>query len=256
MSTSPKKLCFGLKKSKIDHTEQLLSFNYEKVELPIKYDLKNNVKKVYDQQEINSCSANATANFIRMSDNKHIINSDISRLYLYFCTRWIDNNKILPVQDSGATLKGVFEALVQYHYIDEDKYKYEIEKVNSIPPLDIFQEAIHQYKNPVISYRRIMPCKYSFKYIISHLKIPILFGMMVYDNFMNLTKDNDILSLPQKYNEMLGAHAVVIVGYEEDHLIILNSHGSNFADGGYFRMPWEYVLNPDLCFEFYILNSN
>ena len=35
---------------------------------------------------------------------------------------------------------------------------------------------------------------------------------------------------------------------------ILNSHGSQFADNGYFRMPYSYALNKDLAFEFYCVD--
>ena len=78
-------------------------------------------------------------------------------------------------------------------------------------------------------------------------------GMMVYSNFFTLTKDNDILSLPSKEDEMLGGHAIVLIGYSDETQTfdILNSHGSSFADGGYFRMKYEYALNKDMCFEFY-----
>ena len=110
-----KVLRFGLKKSKVEPHEHMVSFNYDKVDFPIKFNLKDRVKQVYDQKNLNACSANATASLISMS------NTDIyiSRLYLYFTTRWLDNNMILPVQDQGATLKSVFNAF-QYHYIDEN----------------------------------------------------------------------------------------------------------------------------------------
>ena len=65
-----KKLCFGLRKSKSEPHEHVVSFNYEKVDMPIKFSLNEHVKQVYDQANMNSCSANATANLLSMSD-KH-----------------------------------------------------------------------------------------------------------------------------------------------------------------------------------------
>ena len=135
------------------------------------------------------------------------------------------------------------------------KYPYEIEKVNSIPPRKIFEEAITIDKCPAISYRQIIPTKYNLKYILAHLKKPVLFGIMVYSNFFKLTKDNDILIIPSASVEILGGHAVVIISYsdETETFGILNSHGSSFADGGYFRLKHEYALNPDLAFEYYVI---
>ena len=97
-----------------------------------------------------------------------------------------------------------------------------------------------------------MPTKYNLKYILAHLKKPILFGIMVYSNFFKLTKEHDILNVPSASDEVLGGHAVVLVGYDDTTQTydILNSHGSQFSDGGYFRLKYEFALNPDLAFEY------
>lgn len=78
--------------------------------------------------------------------------------------------------------------------------------------------------------------------------------MLVYSNFLKLTKENDILALPSDADDLLGGHPVVIVGFvdETQTFEILNSHGSSFANGGYFRLPYSYMLNHELCFEIYI----
>jgi len=74
---------------------------------------------------------------------------------------------------------------------------------------------------------------------------------------MRLTKEDDILTLPSPQDELLGGHAVVVIGFDEetDTFEILNSHGSDFADGGYFRIKSEYILNPELAFEFFIVSN-
>ena len=137
-----KKLCFGLKKSKLEPHDHVVSFNYEKIDMSTKFNLKDRVKQVYDQKNLNACSANATASLISMSK----ADIYISRLYLYFCTRWLENNMILPVQDQGATLKSVFNAF-QYHYTDEVKYPYYEHMVNELPYKHIFEEAFYKSKS-------------------------------------------------------------------------------------------------------------
>ena len=86
------------------------------------------------------------------------------------------------------------------------------------------------------------------------LEQPIILGMTVYTNFSDLTKENDILSMPKPEHELLGLHAVVLCGYDDETetFDILDSHGSDFANNGYFRMKYEYALS-DLCFEFYVV---
>lgn len=95
---------------------------------------------------------------------------NISRLFLYFSTRFLDNNQILPIQDQGATLKNVFNALSKYNYIDEVKYPYICEKVNDVPPMEIFHEPISINKCPISSYRQILQSKCSIKYALYKLK--------------------------------------------------------------------------------------
>ena len=251
-----KKLFFGLKRSTVDPIERKLSMQQcDQINLPFSFSLKEKVKQVYNQMSMNSCSANAAANFLSLSDK---VDCNISRLFLYFCTRYIDNNYMLPIADSGATLRNVFTSINQYHChcVEEVKYPYEIEMVNSIPPREIFEEAITVDKCSSISYRQIMPTKYNLKYILAHLKKPILFGIMVYSDFFKLTKERDILNVPLASDEVLGGHAVVIISYsdETETFGILNSHGSDFADGGYFRLKYEYALNPDLAFEYYVVS--
>ena len=123
------KLFFGLKRSKISHDEKILSFTYQKVDMPLNFLLKNNVKQIFNQGDINSCSANAVSNQLLMSDNKNLINFIPSRMYIYFNSRFIDNDKQMPLTDSGASLKSVYQALSTYKFTSEDIYPYEIQNV-------------------------------------------------------------------------------------------------------------------------------
>ena len=50
------KLFFGLKRSKISHDEKILSFTHQKVDMPLKFSLKHNVKQIFNQGDINSCN--------------------------------------------------------------------------------------------------------------------------------------------------------------------------------------------------------
>ena len=45
-----KKLCFGLQESKLEPHDHVVSFNYEKIDMPIKYNLKDRVMQIYDKK--------------------------------------------------------------------------------------------------------------------------------------------------------------------------------------------------------------
>ena len=162
---------------------------------------------------------------------------------------------MLPIQDQGATLKSVFNAF-DYHCNDETKYPYFEHMINELRYKHVFEEA---FKNayPIVSYRQTLASKHAIKYILYKLQQPIIFGMSVHTNFLNITKENDILSVPTAKDELLGLHAVLIVGYDDetDTADILNSHGLDWGNDGYFRIKYEFLLDPDLSFEFYCINA-
>ena len=249
---------FGLRKSSFDEsTEQKLCFSYNpNVILPNKYSLRDKVKYIWNQGNINSCSANAVSNQLILSDKKQVMKFVPSRLYIYYNSRMMDNEDVSkPVTDNGASLKSVYKAILNYNVISEDTYPYDTSKVNSVPPPEIYKEAMFKNMNPIFSYRRLCPSLYSFKYVISQLELPILFGMAVYSNFMKLNKENDLLNEPN--NEFLGLHGVLMIGYndEDQTVTVVNSHGESFGNDGTFRMSYKYLMNSELSFEHWVINS-
>jgi len=52
-------------------------------------------------------------------------------------------------------------------------------------------------------------------------------------------------------------HAVLAVGYDDRSKTILvrNSYGQNFGNKGYFDMPYSYILDPDLCYDLWVIKS-
>lgn len=72
--------------------------------------------------------------------------------------------------------------------------------------------------------------------------VPVLLAMKVYKS-MNKVGADGMLPMPGKDDEFRGGHAVIAVGYDSQKrvLIVRNSWGPKWADGGYFYMPYEYV---------------
>ncbi len=67
--------------------------------------------------------------------------------------------------------------------------------------------------------------------------------------------------MPETNEVILGGHAVVVCGYEDDmtangetgYFIIRNSWGSDWGSNGYFYMPYKFV--PKGCFDCWILET-
>ena len=259
MCEEQKSFKFGLRKSSFDESteQQKLCFSYNpNVVLPNKYSLRDKIKYIWNQGNINSCSANAVSNQLMLSDKKQVMKFVPSRLYIYYNSRMIDNEDVSKrVEDVGASLKSVYKSILNYNIISEDVYPYDVSKVNSVPPPEIYKEAMFKNMNPIFSYRRLCPSLYSFKYVISQLELPILFGMAVYSNFMKLNKQNDLLNEPN--NDFLGLHGVLMIGYDDstETVTVVNSHGENFGNNGTFRMSFRYLMNEKLSFEHWVINS-
>lgn len=252
---------FGLKKSKLDDHDKLCMFNYEHVDLPVKFSL-NNTRDVhiFDQGHLNSCSANAISNQIMLSTDFDKLGDIIpSRLFIYHNSRLLDliehGNRYINIEDDGASFKNTYESLVRYNFLDEKEYEYKEENVNKFPPPDIYRKA-HTNKIKMHSYRRIIPQLYSIKYILAIKKRPLAFGMAVFSNFLDLDSNNYVLSQP--YGEYLGLHAVLCIGYDDNDktLEVINSHGLSFGNNGRFKMSYSYALSPDLCFEWWCMNED
>jgi len=59
---------------------------------------------------------------------------------------------------------------------------------------------------------------------------------------MSITNKNPVIPMPGEYDFVVGGHSVTIVGYSlpKRQFIIKNSFGSDWGDGGYCWMPFEY----------------
>ena len=68
--------------------------------------------------------------------------------------------------------------------------------------------------------------------------------MSVYNQFIDLDKENPVVELPSnKYLNYFGEHAVYLVGYNQDkkQLLAKNSFGTDWGENGYFWIPYDYA---------------
>jgi C1A family cysteine protease len=53
----------------------------------------------------------------------------------------------------------------------------------------------------------------------------------------------------------LGGHCVLLVGYDDttQQFTCMNSWGPHWGLDGFFKIPYNYILNPKLADEFWVL---
>lgn len=202
---------------------------------------------IYDQYDIGSCVGNGVVKQFR-----HVLkvngqpDFDASRLFAYWIARTDKLN------DTGASIRDAFKAMNRYGLCSEKLHPYITKNFANTPSEEAFKEALdHQ----TIRYERIPQSKFAIQDAVSK-GYPVVYGKLLYESFMSdQVARTGIVPVPNIRNEeCYGGHCMVIFDYESFGTVEPNSWGRGWGDKGIATVPWEYVLNPELCFDFWVLH--
>ena len=227
-----------------------------KLTIPASRDLRGDCSPVENQESIGSCTAHAGIGLVeyyeRKAFNKHI---DASRLFLYKTTR----NLLQWTGDTGAYLRSTMAAMALFGVPPEEYWKYIIADYDVEPTAFCYAfgqnyQALQYYRldNPGITQEDLLK-KIKIRLAFG---MPQMFGFTVFDSIGQARQTAEI-PYPCAGDRIAGGHAVMTVGYDDKRvvtnsncnnaktkgaLLIRNSWGTNWGDGGYGWMPYEYVL--------------
>lgn len=220
-------------------------------ELPKSVDLRSFMPAPYDQGTLGSCTANSLAGLLEYNErkeNKPNVQT-ASRLFIYYNERLIEHT---VNQDSGAMLRDGIKALVRFGYCEEVLWPYVISQFKKKPSRIAYRDAA---QSKISRYARIGHSLNDMKAALASSN-PFVFGFMVFSSFENgAVAKTGIASMPQPNESMLGGHAVLAVGYDDDRqaFLVRNSWGITWGLGGYFYLPYEYIINPGLADDFWTI---
>jgi C1A family cysteine protease len=228
---------YNLKKDKEDLRDKIYSGEFRTTsELPKKIDLRSKMSSIVDQGELGSCTANAIASGLReyllLQQSKWIA---LSRLYLYWHERALEGT---INEDAGASIRDGIQVLAKNGVCPEKDDPYIISRFIE-KPSQIAEKNAKKYT--ISQYSRILNL-IGIKTALASGN-PVVIGIQVYSSFESdkVAKTGKV-PVPNKTERLLGGHAVLVVGYDDDKqwAIVRNSWGTNWGDKGYFYLPYKF----------------
>ena len=209
----------------------------KRLRLPAKVDLRGYCSAVENQGRLGSCTANALAGNIEFLDNKtDLAYTNVSRLFIYYNERVLEKT---VAADSGAMLRDGIKTLHKQGVCSESAWPYQIKNFAKKPSFNLYEEA---QGHCIESYHRLTT--HSDRLTCLGEGFPFVFGFAVYESFESAeTARTGMASMPKKSERMLGGHAVLAVGFDQQdkRFIVRNSWGTSWGMNGYFTMPFEYL---------------
>ncbi len=234
------------------------------VSIPMLIDLRKKCSPIEDQGPIGSCTGNALSGLMEYLQLQELQNEpqddaeiytdgkfeDVSRLFIYYNERVLENT---TDEDSGATMRDGIKALANWGVCRESLWPYSPKNVFNKPNRKAYLEA----KQHLISTYFRLENLNELKQCLT-LGFPFVFGFAVYESFETAeVARTGIMPMPKKSERMIGGHAVMGAGYDDDKkmLLVRNSWGKNWGESGYFWMPYDYVDRSHLALDFWTIRK-
>jgi len=207
--------------------------------LPSMIDLRKQCSPIRDQGQLGSCTWESMVGFREWMDKKATNKyTTLSVLFGYYNTR-VDEGT--PNEDSGCELRDCLKELNQVGTCPNKYWAYYISRFAKKPSANAYAHSTYK----INAYHRLNTLQ-DVKVCLANGS-PVIIGFTVYESFENISS-NGIMPMPNPYEQVLGGHAVVVVGYDDtkQQLIVRNSWGKHWGAKGYFYMPYKFVTSDDV----------
>ncbi|WOD39103.1 C1 family peptidase [Nodosilinea sp. E11] len=234
--------------------------------LPGLVDLSYWCPPIEDQEDVNACTAFAGVSLLEyFAQKRYGKYTSLSARFLYKTARNLMNRS----DDTGASVRQTMKALVLFGVPPEEVWPWRAKDFNEEPPAFCYAyaqsyQALKYFrldaagsgaKDASLTARELL--LFQIKAVLA-AGLPCIFGFTIYSSFF---KDRNIrfgyIPYPSSRDQIMGGHTAVAVGYN-DHkcieridgtpakpgaILIRNSWGPSWGNGGYGWMPYEYILD-------------
>lgn len=240
-------------------------------------DLRPLCPPVMNQRNLGSCSAFGVIGLVQYVRRKQGFAPYWlpSALFTYYNTRLLEGT---TSEDSGAMVRNALKSVAKDGVVEERLYPYitpipgkparlevppQIEKFAEQPPGSLYRRA---QNFQALSYRRLNDGSISEMQECLDQGYPFIFGMFIYESFIKCPKTGIIPSPKiQRVSGKdivtermpIGGHCMMCVGWKminnSVYFIIQNSWGTAWGDNGYCYIPAQYIGNPKLASDFWMI---
>jgi C1A family cysteine protease len=220
--------------------------------VPANVDLRSKLPACYDQGNLGSCTANAIVAAYQFLAPSFFG----SRLFLYYNERVIEND---VNYDNGAYIYDGVYSLETTGLCPESDWPYITSKFAQKPPKQAYTNALKHtaVASKVYNVQQTLPAMKGYL----AAGFPFIVGIAVYVSFESQqAMKTGVVPLPpiNKNDTLLGAHAILIVGYDDSKgwFIFRNSWGKSYGVNGYGFLPYSYLTNVNLTSDCWCIESS
>lgn len=188
-------------------------------------DLRWMMSPVRNQDGIGACVSFALVANFEAIGNKTGIKHNLSELFLYYTARVYGE----------AYISSAVSELEMIGVCNENVWPLNNTNINKEPSQAAFNNASEQ---KIMKAFHVGATNEDLKAVLN-AGYPVIISFPVYESFFETGK-NGIVPLPKRGEKLIGGHAVLAVGYNENIIICKNSWGTQFGDNGYFYLPYEH----------------
>lgn len=231
-----------------DHRFLLSHPQASEVALPASVDLRGALPPVWHQESLGSCTAHSAGALLAYLYPGFIP----SRLQLYYAARAIEGT---ADKDNGVQIRNAMKAMLKVGVLAEDAWPYDVERFAQQPPDGGERHTIAAYSR-LASETEMLSCL--------ALSMPFVLAIQLPSYFEGDVARTGVMPLPSGRPEMIGAHAMLCVGYDLDFrsnpilaevgveaalvdstaLLVRNSWGSWWGRDGHVYVPMSWATNP------------
>ena len=244
---------YGCRRDLPDIRDYKFSVSGPAVTYPTIFDPRAKSWGVYDQGQIGSCTANSSLSaFRQLLIQESLGDFDGSRLSEYYWSRLEEG---ATKTDSGASIRDAVKVLAKRGCAPEALWPYNVAKIFVGPPAAVGTAA---KKNIALLYQSVPLTQDAICQAV-YKNGNVIIGISVYSSFESASvAKTGIVPLPAKTEQLLGGHAIHLVGYNltKGWAIVKNSWGTSWGDAGYCYIPFSYLTNTSLASDFWTISKD